>query len=377
MRARDVAPVASCCARLVLVVGASAVRAQGTGDYNGDGRLDADDFAELPRCVAGPAAGLGAGCGAFDFDGDMDADLFDFARLQMAVGAQGVVVETVSVGNPGNAGDPQGDGSYGSVNYTYAIGKYEVTAGQYTAFLKAVAATDPYGLYNPQMWIHAHGCKIERNGAPGSYAYAVAPDWANRPVNFVGFGDALRFVNWLHNGQPHGASSLATTEDGSYFLNGKAADWELENVAREPDATWVVPTEDEWYKAAYHANDGATGNYYSYPMRADVGISNDLTEPDPGRRATYYNHPNDFTIGAPYFRTEVGAHENSASAYGTFDQGGNVNEWNEAIPLQDGRGLRGGAYSWGSDALGAWTRPIEFHSSDEFSDIGFRVGRLP
>lgn len=283
-------------------------------------------------------------------------------------------IQTVAVGNPGNPHDTDG---YGGVNYPYAIGKYEVTSAQYTAFLNAVAKADAYWLYNTQMWTHTHGCKIARTGSPGSYAYTVAPDRANRPVNFVSFGDALRFANWLHNGQPAGPQDLTTTEDGSYFLNGRATDDELENVSREPGATWVVPSEDEWYKAAYHANDGATTNYFSYPMSADFGISNDLTTPDPGRRATYYNHPNDFTIGAPYYRTEVGAHENSASPYGTFDQGGNVVEWNESIPLFNGRGLRGGAYNWGSDALAPWTRPIEYHSSDEFSDIGFRVGRLP
>jgi formylglycine-generating enzyme required for sulfatase activity len=284
-----------------------------------------------------------------------------------------VVVETVAVGNPGNAGDPQLDGTFGSVAYEYRMGTHEVTADQYTRFLNAVAPTDTYALYNPSMWTHDHGCMIERTGAPGSYEYAVAQDRASRPVNFVSFGDAMRFANWLHNGQPAGSQDLTTTEDGSYFLDGRMSDDELEDVFREPDADWVVPSEDEWYKAAYHANDGVTGNYFTYPMGVDFGISNDLTDPDPGGHATYSNHPNDFTIGAPYYRTEVGAHENSASPYGTFDQGGNVVEWNESIPLFNGRGLRGGAYIGSSDQLAVWTRPIEYHSSDEFSDIGFRL----
>lgn len=54
--------------------------------------------------------------------------------------AGAVSIETVPVGNPGNAG-------YAPVGYTYNIGKYEITAGQYTEFLNAVAATDTYGLY--------------------------------------------------------------------------------------------------------------------------------------------------------------------------------------------------------------------------------------
>ena len=59
-----------------------------------------------------------------------------------------LAIETVVVGNPGNPGDPiEFQGTFGAVAYTYAIGKYEVTAGQYAAFLNAVAAIDPYALY--------------------------------------------------------------------------------------------------------------------------------------------------------------------------------------------------------------------------------------
>lgn len=69
--------------------------------------------------------------------------------------AAAVNIATVPVSNPGNAGELSGAGAGGSgpdaivggVAYTYNIGKYEVTAGQYTEFLNAVAATDTYGLY--------------------------------------------------------------------------------------------------------------------------------------------------------------------------------------------------------------------------------------
>jgi len=289
-----------------------------------------------------------------------------------------IEIEIVTVGNPGNAGDPQTQGAFGAVEYVYAIGKYEVAAGQYTAFLNAVAATDTYALYNVNMWTHAQGCKIEQIGSPGSYRYRVAPDWANRPVNFVSWGDAARFANWLHNGQPTGAQDLTTTEDGSYFLDGMTTDGQLEGVVRELDATWVIPAEDEWYKAAYHKNDGVTGNYWNYPTSADSGVSHELIDPDPGNNATFSGGiVGDWTIGAPYYRTEVGAHENSASPYGTFDQGGNVQEFNETVPEHDIRGIRGGSWYWGSPLLAVWERPIDMHSSDQFSDLGFRVALLP
>ena len=58
----------------------------------------------------------------------------------------------VTVGNPGNAPDTRYNAiSVGSVGYAYQIGKYEVTAGQYTEFLNAVAKADPNGLYNTAM----------------------------------------------------------------------------------------------------------------------------------------------------------------------------------------------------------------------------------
>ena len=70
-----------------------------------------------------------------------------------------VTIDLVPVGNPGNAGELSGasvggfgpDRICGAVNYSYQIGKYEVTAGQYTEFLNAKAKSDPYGLYNTYM----------------------------------------------------------------------------------------------------------------------------------------------------------------------------------------------------------------------------------
>ncbi len=373
-------------AAAVLATGGPSPAIAAVGDANCDSLRNGLDIAPFVLAILDPAGYQAAHPGCPPANADLDCDLtvdaedvalFVECMVSGNCGDCGMQIETVTVGNPGNPGEAQIDGIFGAVGYVYEMGKYEVTSGQYTAFLNAVAADDPHGLYNANMWAHEHGCKIERTGSPGSYAYSVAPDRANRPVNFVSFGDALRFANWLHNGQPAGAQELTTTEDGSYFVEGKTSDHQLEDVFRNPGATWVVPSEDEWYKAAYHANDGASANYFSYPMGVDFGVSNDLTKPDPGGHATYFRNPNDFTIGAPYFRTEVGAHENSASPYGAFDMGGNVVEFNESIPLFNGRGVRGGSYSQGSDSMGSWSRPIEFHSSDEFSDIGFRVAFIP
>jgi len=189
-------------------------------------------------------------------------------------------LETVTVGDPGNVGELSGAGAggygpdriCGAVDDTYNIGKYEVTAGQYCEFLNAVAKTDTYGLYNTEMWSGKAGCKIERTGASGNYTYGVAPDWANRPVNFVSYWNACRFANWLHNGQPTGAQGAGTTETGAYTLGGYNGD-DGRTIHREPGARWVIPTEDEWYKAAYYKGGGINAGYWEYPTRSNAAPS--------------------------------------------------------------------------------------------------------
>jgi len=287
------------------------------------------------------------------------------------------------VGNPGNATDTTG---YGAVAYSFNMGKFEVTAGQYTAFLNAVAGTDSYGLYNTSTDTAADsfGCNIKRAGSSGSYTYSVAADWANRPVNFVSWGDAARFANWLTNGQPTGSQGLTTTENGAYYLNGATTNAALMAVARIAEGQrtpgkkyYFIPTEDEWYKAAYHKNDGVTGNYFSYPTGTNSVPSNVLGNPtDPGNNATFRGSDYTYTIGDPYYRTEVGDHENSDSPYGTFDQGGNVWEWNESIVSVSYRGDRGGAFSAYVSTLSAAFRDYNIPSG-EGNGIGFRVSEVP
>jgi formylglycine-generating enzyme required for sulfatase activity len=278
-----------------------------------------------------------------------------------AAAAQAATIQTVPVGNLGNTPDTRYETpGYGAVSYSYNIGKYEVTAGQYTEFLNAVAATDTHGLYNSNMWSDAYGCKIEQSGSSGSYIYSVAGDWADRPVNFVSLWDAARFANWLHNGQGSG-----DTESGAYINIGDQT-----TFARQPGALFFIPTEDEWYKAAYHKNDGDTGNYFGFPTRTNTVPSNDLVEPtDPGNNATFLYQGD--TIGSPYYRTEVGAHENSDSPYGTFDQGGNVWERTETA-IGSARVHRGGAFNYVVTGLRASSRWSTDPSSEGYM-LGFRV----
>jgi formylglycine-generating enzyme required for sulfatase activity len=300
------------------------------------------------------------------------------AMVLAAGGAQAAVIDTVPVGNPGNAADTHGAG-YGAVTDSYNIGKYEVTAGQYTEFLNAVAKTDTYGLYNTTMLRTDYGSGITQSGSYGSYVYSVASNYANRPVNYVSWGDAARFANWLTNGQPTGAQGLTTTENGSYYLNGAINSAALMAVTRKTVAQggrYYIPTENEWYKAAYHKNDGVTGNYWDYPTSSDTAPGQDMADAS-GNNANYWTPPYAYPIDSGKYTTVAGEFQNSDSPYGTFDQGGNVWEWNEAI-IGSNRGLRGGA--WFSNPVGALPatyRSYTYAPTFEYNNIGFRVSEVP
>jgi formylglycine-generating enzyme required for sulfatase activity len=269
--------------------------------------------------------------------------------LAVCAAAQAVTIDWVTVGNAPNAADTRYDypPGYGAAANPYRISRYETTAGQYTEFLNAVAATDTYALYNTSMWSSTYGCKIQRSNSPGSYTYSVAADRADRPVNNVSLWDAARFANWMHNGQ-----GSADTESGAYINVGNQA-----TFARLADALFFIATENEWYKAAYYdPNKGGPGvpGYWTYPTMSDTAPSNQLIDPDPGNNATFYD--SGYTIDSPYYTTVVGAHENSASAYGTFDQGGNLWEWNEAVLYTTSRGIRGGSWYGSAGPLSASSR---------------------
>ncbi len=135
------------------------------------------------------------------------ADVFNMTGGQTSL-------QFVTVGNPGNAADPATGSLYGSVPYTYQMGKYDVTVGQYVQFLNAVAKTDTYNLYGSygDMATDYPTIGITRSGSSGSYSYAVTGSYsqaANCPVFDMSWFDAARFCNWLQNGQPTGRRERA------------------------------------------------------------------------------------------------------------------------------------------------------------------------
>jgi sulfatase modifying factor 1 len=275
-----------------------------------------------------------------------------------------ISIATVPVGNAGNAPDNNTGSLYGEVDYNYSVDKYDVTNAQYAAFLNAVAATDTYGLYDPGM-ASSFPNGISRSGSSGSFAYGVVGN-PNYPVTPVTFWDSTRFANWLENGQPTGPEGPGTTETGTYTLTASGiAD---NTVTRNANSIWAITSENEWYKAAYYSP--TTHSYYTYATQSNNAPSNVLS-------ATATNNANYYAGGftdSVNVLTPVGAFAASPSAYGTYDQTGDLFDWNETIGGST-RDLRGGAYgSTAFDASSAIRANVS--PTNDNDDIGFRLVEL-
>jgi len=277
--------------------------------------------------------------------------LLPLVALVVAIGgvAQAAVPETVSVGNAGNKADTTG---FGAVAYEYKIGKYEVTNGEYCEFLNAVAKKDPHSLYDgrmdggPENW-----GGIKRSGSYGSYTYTVREGMGKKPVNYVTFESCVRYANWLTNGQGDG-----NTEKGSYaFKFGALTVPDHAALAKGKEVKWVLASENEWYKAAYYDPDKRGGaGYWQYPAKRDTAPAANLNS----------NAPSD-----------AGSYKDVASPYGTYDQGGNMWEYNDN---QSGNkvGLRGGSF-FINDHAGYMRSAIRYDVlSAKWPNYGFRVVAL-
>jgi len=286
--------------------------------------------------------------------------------------ASAVTMDWVYVGTPNtNAFDNSSNcasnsPNCGQVDYGYYISKYEVTNTQYAEFLNAVDASgsNALALYSTNMATDAAGGIIFLPGNASGSKYVVRGGFANKPVNFVSFYDTLRFTNWLNNGQ-------GTTETGAYtLLGGTPTPSNGATVTRNVGAIVMLPSENEWYKAAYY--NPPSNSFFAYPMGSNASPGCVAPGSDSGNSANCFN-----AVGT---LTNVGAYSLSDSPYGTFDQGGNVEEWNEQIVSGSGSGLRnvrGGdstssAFAMSASGAGGGSDPTH-----EFSNFGFRVAMIP
>lgn len=286
----------------------------------------------------------------------------------------------VPVGNAGNANN--GTTGLGGVSYNYSIGKYDVTLTQYAAFLTAVASSDPNGLYNTQMAADLTVAGINRTGSSGSYIYTVVGD-GQRPITYVSWFDAARLANWMQNGQPSGLGEVAgSTETGAYTLNGATSGV----ITKNSNATVWIPTESEWYKAAYYdpTLNGGAGGYWQFATQSNTVPGNNAQNAGLANQANYNNSSYSVTQSSTFdptqnYLTDVGLFANSSSFYKTFDQNGDVYQWTDAV-IGSLRGERGG--SWQSNVVPLWTVTASDSGMDpgvngEGPLLGIRLASIP
>ena len=251
-------------------------------------------------------------------------------------------IDFVDIGNTSNAADTTG---YGAVPYQYRVGTYEVS--QY-AMDKATAS----GMAN-----------------------VTAGAWTgNQPAANITWYEAAAFVNWLNTSTGKQAAYDLAWTGSAWNMNlwSSAQAWQVggENLYRNKDAFYFLPSEDEWYKAAYYNPAGS--DYFLYPTAsndAPTAVASGTTS----GTAVYA-----FGANGPAPVTMAGG----LGPYDTVGQGGNVWEWMETA--WDGfntnalliRAWRGGAYTDQEYSLRTSSRSNDYPGDDNFI-LGLRVASVP
>jgi hypothetical protein len=172
----------------------------------------------------------------------------------------------------------------GSVPYEYGIGELEVTVEQYVAFLNTV---DPFGrnqmgLYSADesgaAWPRFGQIDYSALARAGRHYTAAAPEWNDKPYGFANFLRAARFDNALANGKvlAKETSTVGTGEGEFRYVTYKVRlsrntatgmyDMHKRAPVRTSDSGFVIPSQNEWIKAAYYDPAGAgTYSYWWYP----------------------------------------------------------------------------------------------------------------
>ncbi len=332
----------------------------------------------------------------------------------------------------------------GGVSYTYGIGEFDTTVSQYVTFLNTVdpRGKDLHDLYNDDMsptnWPQYGSVRYTPSSAPGQHYSVAYPQWADKPFNFADFRRAARFVNALTNGKVLSKTSTSSggfkyvtytvrlstrTETGMYKLANPA-------TTRNRSSGFVLPSNNEWVKAAYYdPKGGGTDSYWAYPTgpfnQPNVAVLNpgtgDVENAADQPLATYNpNDPNSSvdTPGAPpgaaptWCPYQAGSscgdlppdvpqgldlqknytanvstvgQDKTPSPWGTYDQGGNVVEMLDTLApqppgynfLRNWRYYHGGvanapAYQLEISAFGY--TPEDFAIQRAYPWLGFRVG---
>jgi formylglycine-generating enzyme len=286
--------------------------------------------------------------------------------------ASAEAIQWVTVGDPNNAADTT---NRGAVSDSFQIMKYEFTNQQYTNFLNSVDAggINPNSVYNVDMGNDIRGGISFTSGAASGSKYAVKSNMGDKPVNYVSWFDAARVANWYQNG----ATSSSSTETGAYTLVGGQTTGTAPAVNN--GATFYIPTEDQWYKAAYYKGGGTNAGYWDYATRSDTAptaVTADTTGiGSAGSTGNFANYLDDANWNDRSGNVTTVGTNGVSSAYGAFDMSGNITEWNDLTGLvaSSTRGVRGGYWGSFNEVSLQSSFNQEIATSDESDVWGFRL----
>lgn len=298
------------------------------------------------------------------------------------------------VSNTGNANDVTG---FGSVDIEYRIMKFEWTNAQYAQFLNAIdpEGSDPNDVYNGSMGTQIFGGISFDSGAANGSKYATRANMADKPVNYVSWWDAARVANWLQSGAqnyPTSDSSASAPQNNGVYTLGTATGGTV--PARNSGATYWIPTENEWYKAAYFnptLNSGSGGyRFYGNGFQNTIlPVTASLTGVgSSGSTGNFANfnfngtNPANWNGSTGGNVTTVGTN-GASNYYEAFDMSGNVWELNDFTgtvlsgTLAIRRGLRGGSMlnTIRDDVSNIGLRHVL--ADQENSNTGFRLVTVP
>ena len=280
-------------------------------------------------------------------------------------GANTFSIDFVKIGNPGNAADTTG---YGSVGYSYNIGKYEVSVPQ----INGARANGLQG-------VRADSQNVGWNPTPDGPAYGI--DWLQ----------AAAFVNWLGTSSGYqaaykmsyiggtGGSAYGRTYSFGVWQPGEAG-YNPTNPFRNSLARYALASENEWYKGAYfdpNKNNGA-GGYWKYATGSD-SVPTPVTSGTASGTSVY-----GYTFDGQLNKAASVSQAGGASPYGTVGQGGNVGEMLETAfsgantDVEAARVTRGGAYyNFVSEQASDFRWNIPVDNGDGYAVTGFRIIMIP
>jgi hypothetical protein len=153
------------------------------------------------------------------------------------------------------------NGNLTSINYTTNVSV--PTSNQPGYGLRDICGPNTVMIYNNLYSYQMNSERvggINRNYNPDSstLSYSVKTNYGNKPAYFLSWFDLARYSNWLHN-------NYGSLESGAYTLNGATTGI----ISRNPGATYWVPLENEWYKAAYYKATGTDAGYWKFATRSD------------------------------------------------------------------------------------------------------------